>query len=421
MENNALQQIKKENHVDDMHLVVPSVYLESSNPFYSIVTTTVTIDTNPQNKEVYKVGAEKRGSIFVDMYALGKPALERFAAAAGISINSINSYVRPIDDNTFVGHIEAALLTPDGCPRLMTNEKVIDMKIVEKTTYEGKMKSAEYGLSGKEGERISKLFKGDWRSVQYGKEKAQKFFVAPEDMTNYLKAATNEAMIQLWKDAPQKAWTGAWLRLIRSALNLRSTYTEEELSKPFVITKLNFKPDYSDPTVRRMALEKGFASVGLMFGQGNRPPIPAHFTDLSKQPDSVPAASESMTGQAEVKQDVPEKMPESNPQKHICADCHSEIVVSKADVDIEKVCKESIAKYGRELCAKCTKAINEAVQKREGADPKSIYICADCGKPVNVSQHLQKHSTTLLALYEQMDKTYGRHLCNACMKKQKSA
>lgn len=417
---NELEEIRKQMNADDTHMLVPTVYIGQANPLYSITAIKVQVDTKENSNEIYKVGAVKRGSNFIDMYALGKPALEKFAAAAGISINSCNSYTRMLDENTFVGHVEAALLTPDGSPRLMTNEKAINMSVIEKSTYEGKKKAAGYGFSGKEAKRLSSLYKGEWKDAQYGSGTIKKFFISNEDIEHYLKAATAEAMVQQWKDAPQKAWTGAWLRLIRSALNMRPTYTLAELSKPFVITRLNFKPDYSDPLVRRMALEQGFRSMGMMYGDR----INAQYTDISNQKSlqgsqlETPSNSEDKT--ENIINDGNDKESCSD-NKHFCADCGAEIVLSKQGVNIEQICRDSVSTFGRELCAKCMKNVMKAATEMN-ADPSNIYICGQCHKPVNMTEYLSKHKTVLPPILDKMKRAYnGKILCPNCIKKLKKS
>lgn len=416
---NELEEIRKKMNVDEAHMLVPTVYIGKTNPLYSISAIKVQVDTKTESSEIFKVGSTKRGGNFIDLYALGKPALEKFAAAAGISINSCNSYTRMLDENTFVGHVEAALLTPDGSPRLMTNEKTINMAVVEKSTYEGKKKAAEYGFSGKTANQLAALYKGEWRQVTFGKEKDNKFFIAEEDMKQYLKAATEEAMVQQWKDAPQKAWTGAWLRLIRSALNMRPTYTMAELSRPFVITRLNFKPDYSDPLVRRMALEQGFRSMGMMYGGNQQSSIPASYTEIPQQPsvnnESSPAAPEqkSSTGKPDEPDIKNQQGSKGNAEKHehICADCGNKIVPSKAGVNLDEKCKNSRITFGRELCPKCMKAEMKA--------PKNIIVCDECHKKQDITPYLKKPNSSMAAILKEMNKVYGCNLCSDCMRKRK--
>ena len=59
------------------------------------------------------------------------------------------------------------------------------------------------------------------------------------------------------------AETGAANRVIRAILGLKSAYTKAELSKPFTLIRIVFKPDYNDPEVKRQVTA---AAIGAMTG-----------------------------------------------------------------------------------------------------------------------------------------------------------
>lgn len=60
--------------------------------------------------------------------------------------------------------------------------------------------------------------------------------------------------------------TKAILRMVRAAFALKSTYTPEELAKPWVIPALVFQPDMSDPEVRRMVAARGLGQQAALYG-----------------------------------------------------------------------------------------------------------------------------------------------------------
>ena len=68
-----------------------------------------------------------------------------------------------------------------------------------------------------------------------------------------------EAMLMtlLRKTAAEKAMTGAILRVVRALIGMKGQYTKTELTKPFVVSRVTFSPDYSDPEVRRAMLDQG--------------------------------------------------------------------------------------------------------------------------------------------------------------------
>jgi len=72
----------------------------------------------------------------------------------------------------------------------------------------------------------------------------------------------------------ENAETKALLRAARGALQLRQTYTEAELARPFVVPVLVPDLDMSDPEIRRMAAQKALGITSDLYG----PPRPAGVT-----------------------------------------------------------------------------------------------------------------------------------------------
>jgi hypothetical protein len=262
-EQDRIKNLRKKLNVDETHLLIPTMFIERVNPFYDFCTIYIQPNLNPNSGEVYKVGSVYENGKDVPTYSLCKPLLERLAAAAGIQMNSINSYYRMPDEYTFVGHVEAAILMPDGVPRLLSNEKVINMKREEDRNRLSALKRAAEGLYGDAARSAQKLYHGEWKENDEGKKR---FYIDKNDLQKYIENSVAAAMVQLWKHSPQIALTGAWLRVIRSALGMKGQYTETELKQPFVITRLNFSPDFNDPEIRHMALRQGFRSLGNVFG-----------------------------------------------------------------------------------------------------------------------------------------------------------
>ena len=415
MKNEIMEGIKKKYETDDMHLLVPSVYVDSPNPFYSLSAVSVTVDRTFAHHEIYKVGSEKRGREFVDLYALAKPALERMAAAAGISIVAPSSYTRMLDEDRVIGHVEAALLTPDGSPRLMANEKVIDMKVARKMMYTQKKGALKYGLAGSEAFNVSKLYAGKWKEVQSKQtQKTQnRFFIDKKDEEAYLTSAVDTAMLQLWKDAPQKAWTGAWLRVIRSALNLRPTYTLDELNKPFVVIRLNFKPDYSNPTVRQMALEQGFRSMGMLFQQ-NQPPIQMPASGYSEVPPASNQAAEAPKQQtAEMPTPAKSEPVSEKPEVLHCAAC-GKAIHGKDEASVKNYAERSKKAFGKILCPACAK--KEKAAQKPALGPYE-FVCTNCGVVFDMSEYAKKYHATREQIEGIFKDTSGGPLCQSCLKK----
>jgi hypothetical protein len=69
--------------------------------------------------------------------------------------------------------------------------------------------------------------------------------------------------------ALEKAESGAILRAIRQLLALKGVYTLAELQKPFAVPHTVYSPDFSDPEVKKIALQKFAQDQGVLYGGGN--------------------------------------------------------------------------------------------------------------------------------------------------------
>lgn len=72
------------------------------------------------------------------------------------------------------------------------------------------------------------------------------------------------------KFADEQTETKAILRAVRAAMNLKTSYTPEEIAKPFLIARSVFSPDMSDPEVRRMVTREQLRSQGMLYPGGQQ-------------------------------------------------------------------------------------------------------------------------------------------------------
>src|SRR5690606_20875043 len=81
----------------------------------------------------------------------------------------------------------------------------------------------------------------------------------------WAKEQTRANMIQWKKNKIMRAETGAMLRVVRALLNMKMQYSPQELRKPFIIPRVDFAPDYSDPEVKRLVMEHGVRATTDLF------------------------------------------------------------------------------------------------------------------------------------------------------------
>ena len=102
------------------------------------------------------------------------------------------------------------------------NFKIIDLLTEEKKYRFAYQEKAVHGITDKKAAvDASKKYSGQWQG--------ETFIVAESDREKYVERSLLEAMAQLRSSAPQKAATGAILRVIRELLGIKSMYTIDEL------------------------------------------------------------------------------------------------------------------------------------------------------------------------------------------------
>lgn len=348
------------------NLAIPFTETQQVNPFYKMSVSLVYADTSQDAAQIYKVGSRMLAKDkWEDLYSVTKPFLQKLATEAGIQFAPGAGDVVKIDENTWKASAYGALKLPDGTVRSSSNFKVIDLATEEKKyrlSYEEKAKSGiiEY----KPAKAASNKYAGRWEDTGMKNEQGypvRKYVIDPSDRTKYIEQSLLEAMMQLRANAPQKAATGAILRVIRDLLGIKGTYTLAELKKPFAVARTSFSPDYSDPVVKQMLLQQAMQSVGNLFG--NAQPVVQTISlpqsndieddvDIPVEPGSFPM--EEVADDVQTPQQTPANKiyQQETPQGDFyCDKCGKPIE--------ERVWDYSMEHYNRPLCYKCQKIIRQ--------------------------------------------------------------
>jgi len=256
---------------DKYNVLMPTQHIEQVSPWHAARTNIVQVNPDPMAGDVFKVGSRYNESTheYEDMYSLAKPALMRIASAAGIVWNWRDSGPRVLEKDYVCYRAVGALRLPDGSWQPIMAEKEIDLSVVEDELRDQYTKKADGPLGGTD----AKTYRGEWRKVRHGKEERDAFFLAEDEKPRFIEANVRANLIQWRKNKLMRAETGAMLRVIRAALGIKSQYTFAELQKPFVVPRIDFSPDYNDPSVRQALLQHGVATMNALFG-GATPPAP---------------------------------------------------------------------------------------------------------------------------------------------------
>jgi hypothetical protein len=212
------------------HLVAPATAIASVPEGCEVAISQIQIDADPRNGEVYDVGMGKFG--------LGKSALDRVAAAAGVTWDAHQS--RRLDDGR----------DPRYCSWLAVG------------TY--------------------RHFDGTEVQIMGTKEMDLRPNSPQVEALEQRAAAKNKSadgqIREMRLHIAAHAETKARLRAIRS-LGIRTAYTREELGKPFVVAKLMWTGATDDPTLRteafRMRAAAMMGGMRTLYGPGPQVALPA--------------------------------------------------------------------------------------------------------------------------------------------------
>lgn len=345
------------NQRNNYNLAIPFVESQQINPYYKLSVSLLYVDTNPDASQIFKVGSRSLGNNrYEDLYSLTKPFLQRLATEAGIQFAPGSGDVVKMDENTWKASAFGALRLPDGSVRTSNNFKVIDL-LTEERKY--RLAYEEKAVKGITDKRAAKAAAGKYA----GQWQGETFIVAEQDRGKYIECSLLDAMAQLRSNAPQKAATGAILRVIRDLLSIKGMYSMDELKKPFAVARMSFFPDYNDPLIKQMMLQQCMQSVGNLFG--NVQPVMQTISipqsaDAEEDVDMPADPVSEDSGQQEAYQQAPptqnqhatpatQEQTEDRTQDFCCDKC--------GEVIPERVWDYSYENFGRPLCYKCQKIV----------------------------------------------------------------
>lgn len=228
------------------NLLLPAIPLNGTLGFgQQISVAKVSVNPDPKSGEVYKVGSRFVGGQekFEDVVAMAKPALMRIASAAGIQFKTSR-----VDDRSNRNAVEyecvSAVKNSSGAVVVQAYRKAIDLRDVHDASL---------------AKRIA-----DNKKAEPNKRKTDE----------QIEADVEAEMVQFRLHMAARCETGAILRAVRGQLGIKSQWSKAELAKPFILLRVDFQPDASDPDVKRFLLEQGQRSAAQLFAGGM--PIASH-------------------------------------------------------------------------------------------------------------------------------------------------
>lgn len=337
---------------EQFNVLVPTQHLQQVSPWHAIRVSEVRANPDPDAGDVYKVGSRRNEETgkWEDLYCPAKPLLMKIAAAAGIVWNWKDSVALACTPDYVCYRAVGAIRLPDGLWQPVVGTKEIDLAVIEEELYEQYLKKA----------------------TKLSEEEKKKLGMSPEQ---WAQKQTRNNMIQWRKNKLMRAETGAMLRVIRAALGMKGQYTKEEIERPFVVPRIDFSPDYSDPAVRQALIQHGIPAMSALFGQVSPQTQPLATPEVFSRPAIEASAEYQDDGEAEPvvpvepKEEKPTEVGNDDlpPWENVitCKGCDC-IIEATGKWTAEQIAEYSKKEFGQELCPKCQAEARKA-KKAGGA------------------------------------------------------
>jgi len=257
----SLQIIDEKFPIKDFNRIMPTTtHLQDVLPYHKASIETLSISSNVDDKEVFKLATVYKGQVATPVLSLTKLALDKIANILGIEWE--HDKCRRTDDRQDPNIIEFSAVGRvkkfDGTWMPLTGTKQIDINAyVDEHRYKCEEKVlGQYG----------------WK-YGGGNYKGQKDLDTPE-CQNALDRSAKKRRIDVSKHKLALAESGAKNRAIRS-FGLKSTYTPDELKKQFAVLHLHVDHDAieRDPAAKRAALSSAVGAENMLFNDSTPKPV----------------------------------------------------------------------------------------------------------------------------------------------------
>ena len=325
-----------------MNVLIPNTHIEGISEFHMPVIAYVPLSPEPVDGDVYFHNESGK-------FALTKQGLMTLSKEAGIVWHPTET--RRVDnrgDRDYVAYraVGGIRMADGSIVWAPPGEYDMDFEVIEEKL------RAQYEKNGK---------------------KAKK---AGDELENYIAYCVKRDLLHKRDHKIKLAAAGAMNRVVRMLLGLKPGYTKQELKQPFVVARIVFKPDYSDPEVKKRMIDKGLESLTSIYGD-----IPSHpqlSTDdaVADDESGVGPIAEPETGKKEEsKKPEPPEEPEADTMSHKKADF--EAADEKGQIDTLK----TLAKRKGYDLKQLTKPLDEFTDDQRGGFFDKLMEMADLDMP----------------------------------------
>lgn len=242
----ALAQARKDN----CNILLPSQRLGALlSDFHHPVLDYVELSQEPDQGDVYvqEKGNQKKPT----KYAVTKRGLQKLAMCAGVMWDYANTH--RTDDRRDPNYVSFQAV---GGVKTATGE--IWFKADYDLDFEVILDELEELYRGK----AEYYEKDDTKEGQWW----HKF--SEDQKEGWIQKCIRRDLLQKRKHKLKLCETGAMNRVIRALLNMKATYSRDELKKPFVVARITVQPDWSDPKVREEMNRESLKSILGVYGPG---------------------------------------------------------------------------------------------------------------------------------------------------------
>lgn len=352
MSENKEIAIINEYPTDKYNLLVPVKTMQELSDMYKITVNQVQID--PDYNKGADVYVQTKGYNDVpDKLALTKLALSKLMTAMGIVMVESKSIIPsthktaiemakaigkvvPYDTRDTAHQVTIKVPEPSGQYRTITmsNEIIIeDLK-------------AEYA----EQKKNLKVWKNKKQVPATEEEKEE---------------AVEKQLTQFLSHRRAQCETKALNRCLREAMGIKSTYTKEELEKPFVVAQV--VPNLDNPDFKEVLMKNCSQSMTSLFGastSNTAEQIEASQENSREAEIITPEEPEELPPPAD-----PEEEPEDDPEKeeYYCQDCGQLIEHGSKEWPVKRIIESSQKRFKKNLCIDC---FNEELEKAKAGGKK---------------------------------------------------
>jgi hypothetical protein len=234
------------------NLLMPSTHIAGLSEWHHPIIEEVLLSADPNNGDVY---AHDDAEVYVDKdkkvlnlnkkFRPTKQALMKLSVCAGVIWSPTGSHRvdNGADRNYIAYKAIGGIKKADGRPVFFSAEYDIDFTVLEAELRDSYQRKAD--AKDKQGNYYKKTEK---------------------ERTEYVEYCVNRDMLQKRKFKLRLCEAGAMNRVLRMLLGLKQAYTTAELSKPFVMARIVFRPDFSDAAVRKQFIDASIKAMTGIYG-----------------------------------------------------------------------------------------------------------------------------------------------------------